>query len=151
MTDLTDAGLGHIEVLLEHKLPHSPKRIDVILCGTHPRTGEPSYVLVELKQWSRAELLAHDLVHVPGLGADTLLHPVEQVRGYCQYLIDSTPALEDRPEAVHGIAYLHNARNSDVATLREYEPSGHGRLFTLDDRAELVEQLRAYLRPGRQP
>lgn len=41
--DLADAGLEHVEVLLEHKLPHSPKRVDAVLCGTHPRTGEPSY------------------------------------------------------------------------------------------------------------
>ncbi len=148
LTELVDAGLEHVEVLLEHKLPHSPKRVDAVLCGTHPRTGESSYVLVELKQWSRAELIAYDLVHVPGHGADTLLHPVEQVRGYCQYLVDSTPALAARPDAVHGVAYLHNARSSGVTSLKRYTPSEYGRLFTLDDKAELVEQLRARLDPN---
>lgn len=48
LADLADAGLSHVEVLLEHKLPHSPRRVDVVLCGTHPKTGDPSYVLVEL-------------------------------------------------------------------------------------------------------
>lgn len=145
LTDLVDAGLGHVEVLLEHKLPHSPKRVDVVLCGIHPRTGESSYVLVELKQWSRAELIAYDLVHVPGLGPDPHLHPVTQVRDYCEYLVDSTPALAERPHAVHGIAYLHNARTSLVASLTQYQPTEYGRLFTLDDRAELIQHLRAVL------
>ena len=39
LTDVRDAGLGHVEVLLEHRLPLTPKRVDVLLCGTHPTTG----------------------------------------------------------------------------------------------------------------
>ena len=30
---LRDAGLGHVEVLLEYRLPYSPKRVDALLCG----------------------------------------------------------------------------------------------------------------------
>ncbi len=145
LADLADAGLGHVEVLLEHKLPHSPRRVDAVLCGTHPKTGAPSYVLVELKQWSRVEEVLGDLVHISAYGPDPHLHPVEQVRRYCQYLVDSTPALATRPHSVHGIAYLHNARNSDVSTLRDHALSEYGRLFTLDDRGELVGHLQARL------
>ncbi|GAB2734088.1 DUF2075 domain-containing protein [Salinifilum aidingensis] len=143
--DLADAGLGHVEVLLEHKLPHSPRRVDAVLCGTHPKTGEPSYVLVELKQWSHAEAALGELVRIPAHGPDSLLHPVEQVRRYCSYLVDSTPALAARPHSVHGIAYLHNARNSDVSSLRDHALSDYGRLFTLDDRGELVDHLQSKL------
>ncbi|MDQ0378027.1 DNA/RNA helicase domain-containing protein [Amycolatopsis thermophila] len=146
LADLVDAGLGHVEVLLEHKLPHSPKRVDAVLCGVHPRTGEPSYVLVELKQWSRAELLAADLVAIEAY-REPVLHPVEQVRRYCEYLVDSTPALADRPGAVHGIAYLHNADSAGVSSLRQYRPSEFGALFTMDDKAELADRLRAVLDP----
>jgi hypothetical protein len=39
LADLQEAGLGHVEVLLEHKLPYSPKRVDALLCGVHPKTG----------------------------------------------------------------------------------------------------------------
>ncbi|MDQ3988274.1 MAG: ATP-binding protein, partial [Actinomycetota bacterium] len=108
LTDLRDAGLGHVEVLLEHKLPYTPKRVDVVLCGVHPKTGRASYVLVELKQWTNAESIGNGLVLVPQYG-QPVLHPVEQVRGYCQYLVDFTPALAGGAGTVHGIAYLHNA------------------------------------------
>ena len=54
--DILDAGLDNIEVLVEHQLPLTSKRVDVILAGRHPRTGAPSYVVVELKQWSQATL-----------------------------------------------------------------------------------------------
>lgn len=145
--DLADAGLSHVEVLLEHKLPHSPKRVDAVLCGTHPKTGEPSYVLVELKQWSQAELVAYDLVKIANYG-DPKLHPVEQVKDYCTYLIDSTPALAERPNVVHGIAYLHNATGAGISSLKQYSPSNFGQLFTLDDKAELRQHLRAVLDPA---
>jgi hypothetical protein len=38
-------------VLVEYQLPLTSKRADVVLCGVHPRTGQSSYVVVELKQW----------------------------------------------------------------------------------------------------
>ncbi len=55
MADLRDAGLEDVEVLVEHRLPLSSKRTDVIVCGEHPKTGDPSYLVVELKQWSAAQ------------------------------------------------------------------------------------------------
>lgn len=140
LADLVDAGLGNVEVLLEHKLPHSPKRVDAVLCGVHPRSGDASYVLVELKQWSRAELFAAELVTIDAY-RDPVLHPAEQVRLYCEYLVDSTPALAERPGSVHGVAYLHNASVSGISSLRQYRQTEFGRLFTLDDRAELLEHL----------
>ncbi|MEU1209156.1 DUF2075 domain-containing protein [Nocardia sp. NPDC005825] len=144
LSDLVDGGLGDVEVLLEHRLPHSPKRVDVVLCGVHPRTGAASYVLVELKQWSKAELIAADLVSVAAY-ANPVLHPAEQVRAYCQYLVDATPALADRPGSVHGIAYLHNARASDIPSLLKYPVNDYGQMFTMDDRGALVDRLRGLL------
>jgi hypothetical protein len=52
--DLVQAGLDQIEVLVEHHLPLTSKRADVVLAGQHPRTRRASYVVVELKQWSQA-------------------------------------------------------------------------------------------------
>ncbi len=144
LTDLVDAGLGHVEVLLEHKLPHSPKRVDVVLCGQDPRHGRPSYVLVELKQWSKAEPCGGDLVKIERY-AQPVLHPVEQVRRYCQYLVDSTPALSEQQNSVHGLAYLHNARESGVWRISQYAVDDFGELYTLDSKSKLVDRLRALL------
>ena len=121
--DLIDAGLGNIEVLVEHHLPLTSKRADVVLAGRHPRTGEPSYVVVELKQWSRAHAYDGDpeLVLVDGMPHGPKLHPVAQVRGYCDYITDFTKALHDFDDAVAGAAYLHNATvETDVAALYDY-------------------------------
>jgi hypothetical protein len=146
LRDVDDAGLGHVEVLLEHKLPFTPKRVDVVLCGTHPTTRRNSYVLVELKQWTNAEPLDDGLVLVPQYG-QPVLHPVEQVRGYCEYLIDFTPFLADGHAGVYGIAYLHNAI-ADGWRLKKYRVDAHGRLYTRDERAELIDELRRLLDPS---
>ena len=67
--DLSDAGLGSVEMLVEYHVPLTSQRADVVLAGTHPKTGEPSYVVVELKQWSAAHRYEDsvELVDVPGM------------------------------------------------------------------------------------
>lgn len=42
LADLQTAGLGKVEVLLEHRLPLTSKRADAVLAGTHPKTRAPS-------------------------------------------------------------------------------------------------------------
>ncbi|WP_245722117.1 DNA/RNA helicase domain-containing protein [Nocardia crassostreae] len=143
--DLVSAGFGDVEVMLEHQLPHSPKRVDVILCGVHPGTRELVFILVELKQWSTVEYATETLVKISHY-EDPVLHPVEQVRAYCEYLVDFTPELSGRSNAVYGIAYLHNARSDAVEQkLRSYPPSEFGRLFTDYSRESMIEYLRSLL------
>src|SRR5215218_10885799 len=94
-TDLEQADLGSVEVLVEYQLPLSSKRIDVVLAGQHPRRGGPSYVVVELKQWTAASLFEGEpeLVVQPTYGPRPVLHPVAQVRGYVEYMLDFLGAL----------------------------------------------------------
>ena len=148
--DLAEAGLGGVEVLLEHHLPLTSKRADVILAGAHPSTGEASYVVVELKQWSSAHAYEGDtdLVTVPGSPGGPKLHPVAQVRGYCDYLTDFLHVLADQPDAVAGAAYLHNATDPQkVLDLQGRETDVRGRLFTGADRGEFLDFLRSRLSP----
>ena len=147
--DLIQAGLGDVEVLVEYRFPLTSKRADAILAGQHPRTGAPSYVVVELKQWSGAELFEDDpaTVLVDGFGRSPRLHPLEQVRGYCEYLADYVTALRDQPDSLSGVAYLHNATERGVAPLRRLPESPHARLFTGERRAEFTEYLRSRLAP----
>ncbi|HET7311473.1 MAG TPA: DUF2075 domain-containing protein [Mycobacteriales bacterium] len=148
--DLRDAGLADVEVLVEYQLPLSSKRVDVLLAGTHPHTGRPSYVLVELKQWSNAEPVedADDLCYVDAYGRHPVLHPGEQVRRYCAFLADFSRALEDESDAIAGAAYLHNATEFGVSGLRSLPEDAFGRLFTRERRGEFHEFLRARLAPS---
>lgn len=140
--DLVQAGLDQVEVLVEYQLPLTSKRADVVLCGLHPRTNEPSYVVVELKQWSEATLLEDsvDLCVVAGSGG-ARLHPGEQVRRYCGHLRDFLATLSDLDDPLAGVAYLHNATDSDVEELFRLPEDDQGRLFTGQRRGAFLHYL----------
>jgi hypothetical protein len=140
--DLVDAGLGDVEVLLEHKLPLTSKRVDAILCGSHPRTGDDSYVVVELKQWSDAQAIEDTDDQVIVENHRVLLHPVLQVRGYCDYLADYVASLSDHPERLAGVAYLHNATDQSVEDLWALSTDERGRMFTGQRRGAFLDYLK---------
>lgn len=151
--DLMDAGLGDVEVLLEYQLPLTSKRADAVLVGLHPQTGRASYVVVELKQWGSAERFedSNTLVRVEQYGDRAVTHPVEQVRGYCDYLADFTTVLAEHPHELAGAAYLHNATDlgvADLHTMVHPAPGTPSRMFTGQRRSEFVEFLRSRLEPG---
>ncbi|MGW6908173.1 DUF2075 domain-containing protein [Streptomyces sp. NPDC054940] len=145
---LCDAGLHEIEVLIEYRMPLSSLRADAVLVGTHPETGMPSFVVVELKQWSEAHLVpdTRDLCLIPGAGYRSSLHPVAQVRRYCDYLEDFTALLNDSQNHVAGLAYLHNAQDRDVSELLQLN-DGKAHIFTSTSRGELMRHLQNQLSP----
>jgi uncharacterized protein len=147
--DLVEAGLGQIEMLIEYRLPLSPKRADVVLAGTDRRTGDDAYVVVELKQWSRARLYEGNerLVVVDGMHRE-VEHPLLQVRGYCEYIADYVAALRGNEDAVRGVAYLHNAADLDVDDLFELATTKRTRLFTQSRRGAFIDYLRDQFTPG---
>jgi len=149
--DLIQAGLDHVEVIVEHALPLSSKRIDVVLAGQHPKTRTASFLVVELKQWTAAQRWGDDssLVALDAYGRRPVLHPVAQVRGYCEYLVQFTRALHEIPASVQGAAYLHNALDATaVNQLRDYPQDSYGRLFTGADRAEWLIHLTELFDPS---
>ncbi|WP_226924697.1 DUF2075 domain-containing protein [Georgenia satyanarayanai] len=145
--DLVDAGLGDVEVILEHRLPLSSKRIDALLVGRHPSTGNPSIVVVELKQWSGATSWqgSDTLVDVAAAPYRPALHPGVQVSGYVEYLRDFMPGLADDPSMTAGVAYLHNATDNSVADLFVRPVTETSRLFTGQRRGAFHDYLRSRL------
>jgi hypothetical protein len=146
--DLMDAGLGNVEMLIEYQLPLTSKRADVVLAGVDRRTGGDAYVVVELKQWSQAELYedSERLVVVEGMHRE-LEHPLLQVQGYCDYISDFVASLRGNDTAVRGVAYLHNAIDLDVEDLFEFTTTERTRLFTKSRRGAFLEYLRDQFTP----
>ncbi|GAA3441628.1 DUF2075 domain-containing protein [Planomonospora venezuelensis] len=147
--DLVDAGLGDVEMLVEYQLPLTSKRADVVLAGIDRRTGGDAYLVVELKQWSRAEPFEDDprLVLVEGAPGGPRLHPVLQVQGYCEYIAGFAGALEGQDSAIRGVAYLHNAADLDVRDLYNDVLDERTRLFTRTRRGAFLEYLREQFAP----
>ncbi|GAB2909875.1 DNA/RNA helicase domain-containing protein [Nonomuraea fastidiosa] len=147
--DLVDAGLGDVEMLVEFQLPLTSKRADAVLAGVDRLTGHDAYVVVELKQWSRAELYEHDpdLVLVEGVPHAPRLHPAVQVRTYRDYLADFIEVLDDRSDVVDGVAYLHNAADPDIRDLYSTARGKHVHLFGRTRRAAFLDYLRNRFAP----
>ncbi len=148
--DLLAAGLGDVEMLMEYQLPLTSKRADVVLAGQHPKTGGPSYVVIELKQWSAAALFEDNdgLIRIEQYGNRPVTHPALQVRDYCDYMLGFTTVLADDPASVAGAAYLHNATDHGVADLFRLPGDLHGSIFTGQRRTEFQEFLKSRLAPG---
>lgn len=146
---LMEAGLGDVEMLVEYPVPLSSYRVDALLCGAHPATGEPSYLVVELKQWSEARPVpdAEDLVLVKGMDNVAHLHPVAQVRRYCDHIADFTQTLNGHEHRISGAAYLHNATDHDVARLFDLASDAYGQLFTGSSQGKFQQYLTERLAP----
>ncbi|MER5703394.1 DUF2075 domain-containing protein [Micromonospora sp. NPDC002296] len=142
--DLVDAGLAQVEVLVEYQLPLTSRRVDAVLAGVDPRTGDDSYLVVELKQWSYATayeesdtLVAVEQVRGPRL------HPGIQVADYCRYLGDFLGVLGREQKRLSGAAYLHNAVDRDVIDLFDRPATEQSRIFTGQRRGQWLDHLRS--------
>jgi hypothetical protein len=146
---LIEGGLEQVEVLIEFQLPLSSKRADAVLCGVDPSTGLDSFVVVELKQWTKARPLpgTPDLCLVEGLSG-ALLKPTEQVGAYCRYLRDFLPMLGEGISMLAGAAYLHNAAPEDFDWLdeRNGDADDDRRFFTKSEVHGDVDGLVGFLR-----
>ena len=113
---LDEAGLQHVEVLIEYQLALSSLRADVVLAGWHPGTVQPSYVIVELKQWTHARALPEE---------DPLPAGERRTRASCirrpgtgVLRVPADYRLSPTPTAVAGVAYLHNAVDVEAGPVR---------------------------------
>nr|WP_272920506.1 DNA/RNA helicase domain-containing protein [Streptomyces sp. SID5910] len=146
---LVDAGLEQTELVLEYALPGTDVRVDAVVAGLDPLTTDLSYVVVELKAWTSAVVAEDDpTLCRPGGFTRTRLHPVEQVRGYCEYLVSHHALLRDRPSAVSGMACLLDATDTAVRELFDLPPDSWGRLYTAEGRGAAQSFLRSVLSPA---
>jgi len=147
--DLIEAGLGGIEVFVEYEIDDHDVRPDAVLAGRHPDTGDPSYVVVELKQWAKADPVPgrpHRCV-LPGASRDKP-NPIHQVRGFCAGLLEVHGAIAGHPDRIVGAVYLHDAKRASVADLtKPLAADSNATLYTMDDRGLFVRMLRTRLSP----
>lgn len=128
---LVDTGLGSVNVLLEYQLPYSSKRIDAVLIGSDPKSGNPSVVVVELKQWTDANPVigSQEVVQIGAYGNRPVLHPAIQVKKYCEYLTDFNRFASSESSKVYGAAFLHNWLTPRNGAINSVAPSSTSMLF----------------------
>lgn len=146
---LIQCELGEVVLLIEYQLPYSSKRVDVLALGSDPKTGQPTIIAIELKQWTNASLIegALDTLKIDTYGNTPILHPAVQVSRYCEYLNDFNRYVSDDNTNLFGIAYLHNWIDANNPALDLIQPTSHGMLFTANQKNRLKEFLIARISP----
>jgi hypothetical protein len=141
-------------VLLEYQLPLTSMRLDCMVTGRdHERRDNA--VIVELKQWDRAEEAIGEKLVTTWLGGAKreVLHPSAQVGQYHMYLEDTHTAFHEggRPVQLSSCSYLHNylAIDDDVLFIEAFQPLlEKSPVFTADDAGKLKDFLTTHLDAG---
>lgn len=104
-----------VGIAIEYQIPQTSKRIDFILTGLN-EDNRKTAVLVELKQWSNAELTDLDGVvkTFVGGGLREVTHPSHQVWAYATLLEDFNENIQTQDILLKPCAYLHNYEEDTV-------------------------------------
>lgn len=140
-----DAG-----VAIEYHLPQTSKRIDFILTGQDIYRRE-SAVLVELKQWQKAELTKRDAVVITRFkhGSAESLHPSYQAWSYKRLLEDFNQTVQEEHIELYPCAYLHNYEDDGVITHQFYRDHiKQAPLFLKPDALKLQQFIKTHVKYG---
>lgn len=100
-----------VQIAIEYNIPQTSKRVDFIIIGADARDKE-NIVIVELKQWSRAEVVDDDMhFSVRTYVANDkriVCHPSYQAYSYSRFLNNYSQAIHERNIHLIPCAYLHN-------------------------------------------
>ncbi|MCB2216990.1 MAG: DUF2075 domain-containing protein [Desulfobulbaceae bacterium] len=140
-----DAG-----VAIEYHLPQTSKRIDFILTGQDMYRREAA-VLVELKQWQKAELTQSDAVVITRFkhGCAETLHPSYQAWSYKRLLQDFNQTVQEEHIELYPCAYLHNYTDDGVITHQFYRDHiERAPLFLKPDALKLQQFIKTHVKYG---
>lgn len=141
---------GDSGVAIEYHIPQSSKRIDFILTGMDKEQKE-SVVLIELKQWQKAELTTKDAIVATRFkhGEKETAHPSYQAWSYKRLLEDYNETVEEEKIQLHPCAYLHNYEQDNVITNDFYkEYTDKAPVFLKNDALKLREFIKSHVRYG---
>lgn len=115
LCELPDSVLVGLEV----QLPYYSERIDAVLYG-ESADGQPSLVLIELKQWSSASASTDGrLTIMMRSGPVQVVHPSLQVDGYRRHLLNFVRAFHNAPGVqIASCVYAHNYPDRTGALFR---------------------------------
>lgn len=113
---LNDRDIPHNSgVAIEYNIPQTGFRVDFILSGLNAnRNG--SAVIIELKQWSKVNLVeSHDALVETYVGnaMRRVVHPSYQAWSYTSMIEDYNADVQDRNIKLQPCAYLHNYKKQD--------------------------------------
>lgn len=113
MRDIVDDAQidDEVQIAIEYNIPQTSKRIDFIIIGAN-ETGKENIVIVELKQWTKAEVVDDEMHYcVRTFVANDnriVCHPSYQAYSYSRFISNYSQVIQDRGIDLVPCAYLHN-------------------------------------------
>ena len=100
-----------VQIAIEYNIRQTSKRVDFIIVGADAKERE-NIVIVELKQWSRAEVVDDDMhfcvrTYVAN-DKRIVCHPSYQAYSYSRFLNNYSQVIHERNIHLIPCAYLHN-------------------------------------------
>ncbi len=148
---LSDTSIpDDVGIAIEYHIPQSSKRIDFIITGLDEENSE-SAILIELKQWQKAELTEKDAVVMTqfknGLAETT--HPSYQAWSYKKLLQDFNQTVDEECISLYPCAYLHNYEEDTVIKNEFYkEYIDEAPLFLKSDALKLRNFIKQHVKYG---
>ena len=100
-----------VRICIEYNIPLTSKRVDFIIAGAD-KAGKDNIVIVELKQWQKAEIVDDDMhycVRTHVANSDRIVcHPSYQAYSYSCFLRNYSQSITDEEISLIPCAYLHN-------------------------------------------
>lgn len=140
-----DAGIS-----IEFQIPLTTKRVDFIITGLN-ENQEGQVIIIELKQWSSAELTDKDALVKTRFqhGVSETAHPSYQAWSYAALIRDYNQTIRDEHISLIPCAYLHNYPKDEVINNPCYEPYiTRAPLFFRSDAGELRKFIKKYVKHG---
>ncbi len=139
-------------VAIECQIPQTSKRIDFIISGTDDNQNA-QVVIVELKQWTTAEITAkRGIVKTAlGRGLHETSHPSYQAWSYAAMLEDFSETVREESIKLSPCAFLHNYEEDDVIKNVFYqEYLDKAPVFLKRDMLKLREFIKKFVKKGDQ-
>lgn len=100
-----------VQVAIEYNIPQTSKRVDFIIIGANKK-GEDNIVIVELKQWTKAEIVDDDMhfcVRTYVANNNRIVcHPSYQAYSYSRFIGNYSQVVHSNNINLVPCAYLHN-------------------------------------------
>lgn len=100
-----------VQVAIEYNIPQTSKRVDFIIIGANKK-GEDNILIVELKQWTKAEIVDDDMhfcVRTYVANNNRIVcHPSYQAYSYSRFIGNYSQVVHTNNINLVPCAYLHN-------------------------------------------
>ena len=100
-----------VQIAIEYNIPQTSKRVDFIIIGSNDK-GKDNIVIVELKQWTKAEVVDDDMhfsVRTYVANDNRIVcHPSYQAYSYSRFISNYSQVVHSQNINLVPCAYLHN-------------------------------------------